>query len=263
MRMMRNIKIVALVAMLSVAWCSKSASAAETATQEQKIIVSAAASLTNALTEIGNAFEQAEPSVKVTFNFASSGALLQQMAQGAPVDVFISANQKFMDDAQAKQLILQETRKNFAGNAMVLITPSKATVEVKTVKDLGKPEIQRIAIGDPESVPAGQYAKEAFEGYQAWDKIREKLVYGSDVRQVLNYVSRGEVEAGVVFATDALLQKDAVSVVMTLEHHALVVYPLAIAASTTNKDAATRFTEFVMGEKGQEILRQFGFTQVE
>ena len=262
MRMLRNIKIVALVAMLSVAWSSKSASAAEIATQEQKIIVSAAASLTNALTEIGNAFEQAEPSVKVTFNFASSGALLQQMAQGAPVDVFIPASQKFMDDAQAKQLIIPATRKDFTRNALALIAPA-ANASVTTLADLLKPEVKRVAIGDPASVPAGQYAKEAFEGEQMWEKLGEKFVFGSNVRQVLDYVRRGEVDAGVVFSTDAALEPERARVVLTLEHHAPIVYPLAVTTLSQNADAAARFVEFVRGEKGQEILRQFGFQPVE
>ena len=215
------------------------------------------------MTDIGKAFEQAEPSVTVTFNFASSGELLQQMIQGAPVDVFISANQKFMDDAQAQQLIIEATRKNFAGNSLVLIIPSDANTSITTVEDLIRTDIQRVAIGDPASVPAGQYAKDAFEGYQIWEKMGGKLIFGSNVRQVLDYVRRGEVDAGVVFLTDAAIETEKVRVVMPLEHHAPILYPLAVTTLTNNADAATRFVEFVRSEKGQAILRQFGFQPVE
>lgn len=138
----------------------------------QEIIVSAGVGMANAMTEIGKAFKQSDPSVKVTFNFASAGELLQQMAQGAPVDVFIPASQKFMDDAQAKQLIIPATRKDFTRNALALIAPA-ANASVTTLADLLKPEVKRVAIGDPASVPAGQYAKEAFEGEQMWEKLGE------------------------------------------------------------------------------------------
>ncbi len=231
------------------------------AEEQQELIVSAAASLTNAMEEIGKVFEETT-SISVTFNFASSGALFQQLAQGAPADVYASANQKFMNQAEEQQLILSEARHDFAENALVLAMPADAQPPVKGVEDLTTDEIQHIAIGDPASVPAGQYAKEALEGYAVWDQIVDKLVLGSTVRQVLDYLRRGEVEAGIVFSTDAALEKDTVTVVEELEHHALIRYPIAVTAATDKQEAALRFVEFVLSDPGQDILHQFGFTSV-
>ncbi len=232
------------------------------AAEQQELIVSAAASLTNALTEIGKAFEETEQ-INIVFNFASSGELLKQMEQGAPVDVFASANLKFMDDAETKKLIDPATRKNFAQNSLVLIIPADLKMPIQAVEDVAAAEIQRIAIGDPASVPVGQYAKESLEGYGVWEKVVDRFVYGNTVRQVLDYVRRGEVDAGIVFSTDAALEKETVTVVATLEHHAQIVYPIAVTTLTEKKEVATRFVEFVASEKGQEILRQFGFARVE
>lgn len=229
--------------------------------EQQELIVSAASSLTNALTEIGKAIEETEQ-IKIVLNFASSGELLKQMEQGAPVDVFASANLKFMDDADAKKLIDPATRHNFAQNSLVLIIPSDLKMPIKAVEDVATADVQRVAIGDPESVPAGQYAKESLEGYGVWEKVVDRLVYGNTVRQVLDYVRRGEVDAGIVFATDAALENSEVKTVATLEHHAQVVYPIAVTAASEKKEAAAQFIEFVMSEKGQAILEQFGFEAV-
>ena len=231
------------------------------AAEQQELIVSAAASLTNALTEIGTAFEEAEE-VKIVFNFAASGELLKQMEQGAPVDVFASANLKFMDDAEAKKLIDPATRKNFAQNSLVLIIPADSKTPIKTVEDVAAAEVQRIAIGDPASVPAGQYAKESLEGYGVWEKVVERFVYGNSVRQVLDYVRRSEVEAGIVFSTDAALEKETVKTVATLDHHAQILYPIAVTTLTEKKDAAARFVEFVVGDAGKAILEKYGFVPV-
>ena len=231
------------------------------AAEQQELIVSAAASLTNALTEIGNVFEEAEQ-INIVFNFASSGELLKQMEQGAPVDVFASANLKFMDDAEAKKLIDPATRKNFAQNLLVLIIPAESKTPINALEDVAAAEVQRIAIGDPSSVPAGQYAKQSFEGYGIWEKVVDRLVYGNTVRQVLDYVRRGEVEAGIVFATDAALEKDAVKTVATLEHHAPVIYPIAVTTLTEKQEAAAQFVEFVVGDTGKAILEKYGFVPV-
>ena len=228
------------------------------AAEQQELIVSAAASLTNALTEIGKAFEETEQ-INIVFNFASSGELLKQMEQGAPVDVFASANLKFMDDAEAKKLIEPATRRNFAQNLLVLIIPADSKTPLKSVEEMAAAEIQRIAIGDPASVSAGQYAKESLDSYGIWEKVVDRFVYGNTVRQVLDYVRRGEVDAGIVFATDAALEKERVKVVAELEHHTPIVYPIAVTTLTENKEAAAQFVEFVISDKGKKILSQYGF----
>jgi molybdate transport system substrate-binding protein len=226
---------------------------------EQELTVSAAASLTNALPEIGKKFASVNPGTKVTFNFAASGLLMLQIERGAPVDVFASADQKTMDQAQAKNLILNESRKNFVSNGLVLIVPAASRISIKSVQDLGGRDVTRVALGKPETVPAGRYAAEALINEGLWESLSSKLIPADSVRQVLDYVSRGEVDAGFVFATDAAAARDKVRIVATMEKHKPIVYPVAIVAATQKKELSQRFIDFVLSKEGQEILSQFGF----
>jgi molybdate transport system substrate-binding protein len=229
------------------------------ASADQELIVSAAASLTNAFGEIGNKFEGANPGTKVVFNFGASGALLQQIDKGAPVDVFASADQKTMDQAAAKGLIISGTRKDFVSNELVLIVPHGTKTPVKTLPDLNASGIGKIALGNPETVPAGRYAQEVLTYEGLWDELKPKFIFGESVRQVLDYVSRGEVDAGFVFATDAAVAKDHVSVALDATKHEPITYPISIVGSTKNKDLAKRFVDFVLSKEGQEILSTYGF----
>ena len=226
--------------------------------EEQELLVSAAASLTNAMEAIGKTFEETS-GIKIIFNFASSGALYRQLEQGAPADVYASANQKFMNQAEEKELIVAETRYDFAQNSIVLAVPSDADVEIASVEDLVKPEVERVAMGDPETVPAGQYAKESLEGYGVWEKLSDRLIFGNNVRQVLDYLRRGEVDAGIVFSTDAVLEKETVKVIADLEHHAQILYPIAVTSVAQDSDNALKFVDFVLSDEGQSLLQQFGF----
>jgi molybdate transport system substrate-binding protein len=229
------------------------------AVAEQELIVSAAASLTNAFQEIGQKFESANPGTKVVPNFAASGPLLQQIEKGAPVDVFASADQKTMDQANEKKLILPETRKNFVSNELVLIVPLGSKIPIKSPQDLAAKEVTKVALGNPESVPVGRYTQEALTNEGLWEKLSPKFIMGDSVRQVLDYVSRGEVDAGFVFATDAAIARDKVQVVATLEKHKPILYPVAVVAATQKKDLAQRFIAFVLSKEGQEILSKYGF----
>jgi molybdate transport system substrate-binding protein len=229
------------------------------ASAEQELIISAAASLTNAFGEIGKKFESASPATKVVFNFGASGALLQQIDKGAPVDVFASADQKTMDQAAEKGLIISGTRKDFAGNELVLIIPHGAKTPVKALQDLSAKEIGKIAMGNPETVPAGRYAQEVLTNEGLWEELKPKFIFGESVRQVLDYVSRGEVDAGFVFATDAAVAKDHVSVALEAPKHKPITYPISVVGSTKNKDLARRFVDFVLSKEGQEILFAYGF----
>jgi len=226
---------------------------------EQEIIVSAAASLTNAFTEVGKKFEAANPGTKVVLNFAASGALLQQIEQGAPADLFASADQKTMDQANEKKLILPDTRKNFAGNGLVLIVPGDAKTPIKTLKDLTLKDITKISVGNPESVPAGRYAQEALTNEGLWEGLKPKFIFANSVRQVLDYVSRGEVDAGIVYATDAVIAKEKVRVMLKVEKHKPILYPIAVIAATRKTDPAQRFIDFVLSKEGVEILSKYGF----
>jgi molybdate transport system substrate-binding protein len=226
---------------------------------EQELTVSAAASLTNAFPDIGKKFEAANPGTKVIFNFAASGPLLQQIEQGAPVDVFASADQKTMDQAKEKKLILNDSPRNFVSNRLVLIVPSASKLEIKGLQDLTGKDVAKVALGKPETVPAGRYAQEVLTNEGLWEPLSAKLIPGDSVRQVLDYVSRGEVEAGFVFATDAAIARDKVRVVATLEKHKPMLYPIAIIATTQKQDLSLRFIGMVLSREGQEILSQYGF----
>jgi molybdate transport system substrate-binding protein len=195
----------------------------------------------------------------VVFNFAASGPLFQQIEMGAPVDVFASADQKSMDQAHGKKLIEPETRKDFASNGLVLIIPKEAKFQVRSLDDLKGKEVTRVSLGNPETVPAGRYAKEALVNEGLWDDLAPKYIMGNTVRQVLDYVSRGEVDVGFVFATDAAVAKEKVAVVLTLGKHAPILYPIGVVAASARKDLAGRFVEFVLSETGRQILAHYGF----
>jgi molybdate transport system substrate-binding protein len=230
-----------------------------TAAADEELIVSAAASLTNALNEVTAEYNKTHPGIKTTYNFGASGVLLNQMAQGAPVDVFASADQKTMNQAQEKNLVIPDTRKNFVSNRLVLIVPTDAKLKLSNIKDLSGPEVKRVAVGNPDTVPAGRYAKEALTSAGLWDKLSPKFVLAESVRQVLDYVSRGEVDAGLVYSTDAAIAKGKVKVVQTVTEHAPILYPIAVTASTGKKAAAQSFVDFVVSPPAQEIFQKFGF----
>lgn len=226
-----------------------------------ELTVSAAASLTDALTELKPAFEAAHPGTTLVMNFAASGPLFRQIEQGAPVDVFASANQKWMNEAEKKNLIVPGTRRDFAANALVLAVPVDNPAKVKGLSDLGGKYVSRVAVGTPETVPAGQYAKQALVKTGRWDGLASKFIYGESVRQVLDYLARGEVDAGFVYATDAASLKDKVMVVVEIPLEEPVTYPVAVIADSRNKDAAKAYVEFLGGVEGQAILAKWGFTQ--
>jgi molybdate transport system substrate-binding protein len=226
---------------------------------DQELIVSAAASLTNAFGEIGKSFESAHPGTKVIFNFAASGPLLLQIEQGAPVDVFAAADQKTMDQAHEKQLILPDTRRDFTSNELVLIVPLASKIDLKGSKDLTRPEVARIALGNPDSVPAGRYTAEALNNAALWETLKPRFIFGNSVRQVLDYVSRGEVDAGFVFGSDAAIALDKVRAIAKVQTHQPIRYPLAVVATTSKMELAQAFVAWVASAAGQQILEWYGF----
>ncbi|MGL5632895.1 MAG: molybdate ABC transporter substrate-binding protein, partial [Azovibrio sp.] len=168
-----------------------------------ELTVSAAASLTNAFRELAPLFEAENPGTKVQLNFGASGALLQQISKGAPVDVFASADQESMDQAQAQGLVKAEGRQNFVSNRLVLVVPSDSANVPKSLNDLTQVHYKRIAIGVPASVPVGRYTKEVLQKASLWDVVEPRMIGAPSVRQALDYVARSEVDAGFVYATDA------------------------------------------------------------
>jgi molybdate transport system substrate-binding protein len=223
------------------------------------LTVSAAASLSQAFNEIGAAFEAQQPGTRLRFNFAASDALLAQIARGAPVDVFASADIESMDKADAQQLLVPGTRRQFAANALVLVTPADSTLPLRALADLGRPDVKRVALGKPEGVPAGRYAKGALDAAGLWPVVQAKAVYAINVRQSLDYVARGEVEAGFVYATDAAVQKDKVKVALTVPTATPIANPIAVVAGSPNAQAARRFIDFVTSPAGQAVLARHGF----
>jgi molybdate transport system substrate-binding protein len=252
LRLRRAARIVPAVAVLAVA--SGAALAAE-------ITVSAAASLTNAFKDIGTPFEAANPGTRVQFNFAASGALLQQIANGAPVDVFASADEETMDQAQRQQLLQAGTRVDFARNALVVIVPQDAAAPPKSLADLASASVKRVAIGVPASVPVGRYTQAVLEKAQLWPQIEAKMIGAQSVRQALDYVARGEVEASFVYATDAALMADKVKVAFTVKTETPVLYPIAALAASRNASAAQAFIAYMRSAPAQAVLARYGFTR--
>lgn len=225
----------------------------------QELTVSAAASLQNAMRDIGTAFEQGRPGVKLNFNFAASGPLLAQIAQGAPVDVFASADTDTMDKAQGKDLLLPGSRIDFAGNDLVLVSPRSDAPGIKALSDLGDARVQRIAVGTPATVPAGHYAQGALTAAGLWEPLSPKFVYAENVRQALNYVSRGEAQAGFVYRTDALVDKDKVRIDLTVPTATPVRYPAAVVRASAQPQVAGEFVRFLQGPAAQAVLNRYGF----
>ena len=223
------------------------------------LTVSAAASLTNAFQELAQRFEAANPDTRVQFNFGASGTLLQQIAKGAPADVFASADQETMDQAQGRNLIRSEGRRNFALNALVVIVPAGSSRTPKALGDLARPEYKRIAIALPASVPVGRYTKAVLEQAGLWSTIEPRMIGAQNVRQALDYTARGEVDAGFVYATDAALMPDRVKVALTVPTPTPVLYPIAPVAGSTQLDGARKFIAFVQSAPAQAILIKYGF----
>jgi len=223
--------------------------------------VSAAASLTNVLKDINNLYTQSNSNVTITPNFASSGTLQQQIEQGAPADVFISAASTQMDNLQKENLILPETRGNLLTNMLVLIVPSDSTLNLASFSDLTSDSVRKIAIGDPKSVPCGTYAVQAFTELGITAALQPKEVLGSDVTQVLNYVQTGNVDAGIVYSTDALTSNK-VKVVgnAPADINAKVVYPVAVVKASKSPDAAKNYVNFLFGSQAKAVFEKYGFT---
>ncbi len=227
----------------------------------KEITVSAAISLKNAFEEAGKLYEARNKGVKVLFNFGASGDLVRQIEGGAPVDVFASAAQKDMDEISRKGLIVTGSRVDFAANSVVLIIPVNSGNRIKSFEGLTSSDINRIAVGNFRTVPAGRYAEEVFNYYRMIPNIQNKLIFAENVRQVLDYVARGEADAGVVYSTDARVRGREVKVAATAPaaSHKPVVYPIAVIKGTQNEAAARGFISFLRSPEGRKILEKYGF----
>jgi len=229
----------------------------------QELAVSVAISMKEAIEDIGKRFASGHPGVALRYNFGASGDLQKQIEGGAPVDVFIAAAQRQVDELDKAGLLLAGTRVVFAKNVLVALKPRQAALDVPGPSDLLDRRVHRIAIGNPKTVPAGQYAEESFRTLGLWERIKAKLVYGENVRQVLDYVVRGEVDIGVVYATDGATRLDEVRLAFAFSEdtHRPILYPAAVMAATHEPALAKAFVEFLTGRDAQTVLGRLGFEQ--
>lgn len=226
--------------------------------QAGTLYVSVAASMTDAFKEIIVLFAEKHPGTRVLPNFASSGSLAKQIAQGAPTDIYVSANSKWMTYLTDNQMIEDSTDRIFAYNSLVFVgSPDSKISELGQISTL-----QKVAIGTPQSVPAGQYARQAMEHGGLYTEIAgdRKLVFAKDVRQALLYADRGEVDGAFVYRTDALLAQHA-KILFTVpgELYDRVSYPLALTKSGGDKDEAIAFYEFMATDQVLDVLKKYGF----
>ncbi|WP_077329788.1 molybdate ABC transporter substrate-binding protein [Virgibacillus siamensis] len=253
---MKYIKYISFILIIIlVSGCSNQAKDAE-----HKIFVSAAASLSGPLNEIVDEFEKENPDTIVTLQFGASGKLAQQIQQGAPVDVFLSADEKRMDLLASQDMIVPDTRTNFTRNKLVLIANKNSAIQINTLKNLPQTNVSQIAIGNPKSVPAGTYTKQALENVGIWDSLAEKFVYAKDVRQVLTYVESGNTDLGFVYASD-LKRSGLVKGISKInaDLYDPIVYPAAVTASSETKKQAKSFIQFLKSDKAQTVLSDAGF----
>jgi len=223
------------------------------------LTVSAAASLRNAFVALAPGFEARHPGAHLAFNFAASDALLAQILSGAPVDVLATADPQTMDRAQDQRLLLPGSRHLFARNSLVLVVPLHGTQALTQLDGLKQASIQRIALGQPSGVPAGRYAKSALEAAHLWAAVEGKAVYALNVRQALDYVARGEVDAGFAYASDARTALDKVRVALAVPTPEPIVYPVAAVAGTPHAELARQFIAYLLSPAAQAVLSQSGF----
>jgi molybdate transport system substrate-binding protein len=253
----------ALAVLLALALTSARGLGAHPSPQAGKadLTVSAAISLKDALDEVRTLYISQNPRVSLAMNYGASGTLQLQIEQGAPVDVFLSAAPKQMDALAAKSLLLDGARKDLLRNEVVLIVPKNSTSKISSFQDLARGDVKQVALGEPVTVPAGQYAKQVLTSLGIYDAVNAKAVLAKDVRQVLTYVETGNVDAGIVYSTDAL-SSSKVKVVATAPatSHDPVIYPVAVIKDSKNAAAARAFLDFLSGAQANVIFKKYGFT---
>ncbi len=230
------------------------------AKENGEILVSTAISLKDAFKEISSLYEQ-RTGVRARLNLSSSGLLQKQIEAGAPADVYASAGMKQMDALETGGFVVPGTRAVFARNRLVLIVPAGSVLVLKSFAGLAGSGISRLAIGNPKTVPAGQYAEQALKSMALWDLLRSRLIPAENVRQVLDYVARDEVDAGFVYASDvpASRGKTVIAAQAPEDSHDPILYPIAVVKGTESPEEAEDFIDLVLSDSGQAILKKHGF----
>ena len=232
-----------------------------TVAQAQEVTLSVAISMKDVVEELGRGFMTARPGVTLRYNFGSSGELQKQIEAGAPVDLFISAAQRQMDELEKSGLITASTRRVFARNVLTVVKPADSTIDIARPADLLDPRITKIVVGSPKTVPVGQYAEESLRALGLWERLQPKLVFSENVRQALDYVARGEVDAGFVYTTDAATRAKQVKEAFRPpeDTYRPVLYPVAVVAGSKHAAIARAFLDLLMSRDGQAVLGRFGF----
>ena len=224
--------------------------------------ISAAASLKEAMADLEAAYTSKNPEISFVINYGSSGSLQQQIEQGAPCDLFISAGEKQMTALEEEGLLLDGTNKDLVKNSLVLVTSNDS--KISSIDSLNSDAVSKIALGEPSSVPAGKYADETLTSLAIKDSLNNKLVFAKDVKEVLAWTASGNADAGFVYLSDAL-SSDGVKIVETIseEYHSPITYPVAIIKDSDDIDAAKAFEDFLFTDEAQEIFEKYGYKSVE
>jgi molybdate transport system substrate-binding protein len=227
----------------------------------QELTLSVAISMKDAVEELGRRFTQTRPRITLRYNFGSSGELQKQIEAGAPVDLFISAAQRQMHELEQKGLILSGTLRVFARNVLTVVKPADSALDIAKPTDLLDPRVARIVIGNPRTVPVGQYAEESLRALALWDRVQPKLIFAENVRQALDYVARGEVDAGFIYTTDASTRaRDVKEAFRPPEDtYRPVVYPVAVVRDSKHPALAQAFIQLLLDREGQTVLARLGF----
>ena len=231
------------------------------AARAQELTLSVAISMKDVVEELGRGFTAARPGVTLRYNFGSSGELQKQIEAGAPIDLFISAAQRQMDELDKKGFIASPSRRVFARNVLVVVKPADSRVDIAKPADLLDARVTKIVVGNPRTVPAGQYAEESLRALGLWDRLQPKLVFSENVRQALDYVARGEVDAGFVYTTDAVARASHVKEAFrpAEDTYRPVLYPVAVVKGSKHAALAQAYLDLLVGREGQSTLARFGF----
>lgn len=256
---MKKLLLVSLAIFLLIGICACSAKE-EPQTKPIELTISAAASLNESLNELKKSFEKEHPYIKLFYNIGGSGALKQQILQGAPVDLFLSASHDQFNELAQEGLIEEQYQVDFIGNQLVLITNKENPIQLNVFSDLADSQVGKIAIGIPESVPAGKYAKQTLQNIGIWEQIQPAIIQTKDVRQVLTYVETGNVDAGIVYMTDVKVS-DKVKVVAVADEqtHDSIIYPAGIINSTANQKEAKLFLDYLQSNAAKTVFEKYGF----
>ncbi|MFB5661466.1 molybdate ABC transporter substrate-binding protein [Alteribacillus sp. HJP-4] len=256
--------LISAAAIFTMSGCGAAEESGPSTSENQEVYISAASSLQDVLEETAAEFEEKHPHIDIVFNFGSSGSLKQQISQGAPVDLFISASPFIFQELVSENKMADDYYQNWLSNQLVLIEPVNTKDSISEIRDLRETKISKIALGTPDSVPAGAYAKETLENSGLWYSLEDKLIPSKNVRQALTYVESENANAGFVYLTDALTSEK-VRVVEEIDQslHNPIVYPAGIVKGSEQTRSVVDVYEFLLSEEHAEDIESYGFRYAE